>query len=204
MNQLGRSILIKFLTQTVDVHLYQVGLAVKVTIPHMLDDFAAGNQLRSAQQKKLEESEFFGGKGNDLLPACRPAAVTIESQVSVAQLGVATMEAAPNQRSHPRQEFCQDKRLGEIVVSAGIQSLHSLLDQTPSREHHDGSLYPSLAQLAADFDPAKTRQPDVEEDGVVRNICPGPMSLLAGFNHVHGVCALSQGACDEAGHLSFV
>src|SRR5258707_2440748 len=151
MNQLGRSILIKFLTQTVDVHLYQVGLAVKVTIPHMLDDFAAGNQFRSAEQKKLEESEFFAGKGNDLLPACSPAAVTIESEVSIAQLCVAAMEAAPNQRPHPRQEFGQDKRLGEIVVSPGIQSLHSLLDQTPSRYHHTETPYPSLSQLAADF-----------------------------------------------------
>src|ERR1700730_16467823 len=138
MNQLCRSILIKFLAQTVDVHLYQVGLAVKVTIPYMLDDFAAGDQFRSAQQKKLEEGEFFGGKGNDLLPACSPAAVTIEGEVSIAQLCVAAMEAAPNQGPHPREKFCQDKGLGEVVVSAGIQPLHPLLDQTPSREHHHG------------------------------------------------------------------
>jgi hypothetical protein len=114
------------------------------------------------------------------------------------------MKATPNERPYPRQQFGQDKGFGEIVVSPGIQPLYSLLNQTPSREHHDRSLYPSLAQLAAYFDPADPRQPDVEENGVISNICAGFKSLLAGLNHIHCIRVFAQGTCDKAGDLSLV
>src|SRR2546429_5798001 len=34
----------------------------------------------------------------------------------------------------------------------GVQPFHPLFDQASSREHQDRGFYPSLAQLAADFD----------------------------------------------------
>src|ERR1700688_2766072 len=98
MNQLGRSILVKFLAQTVDVYLNQVCLAIKMAIPYMLDDFTARDQCRSAKQEQLQQGEFFGGQGNYLLAAGRAAPVTVQSQICVAESCIAAMEATPNQR----------------------------------------------------------------------------------------------------------
>src|SRR5439155_18801946 len=47
MNQLHRLILLKLLAQTIDVDFHQICLAVEVAIPHMLDNFAACDQLGS-------------------------------------------------------------------------------------------------------------------------------------------------------------
>src|SRR6202521_4152748 len=116
MNQLGRSILVKFLAQTVDVNLNQVGLAIKMAIPHMLDDFTARDQRGSAKQEQFEQCEFFGGEGNYFLAAGGTATVTVQGQVGVAESGVAAMEAPPNQRPHSCQEFRQNKGFGEVVV----------------------------------------------------------------------------------------
>src|SRR5216683_3036453 len=49
---------------TIDVDFHQICLAVEVAIPHMLDNFAACDQLGSAQQEKLEQREFLRGKRN--------------------------------------------------------------------------------------------------------------------------------------------
>jgi hypothetical protein len=68
------------------------------------------------------------------------------------------MEAPPNECPHSRKEFGQNEWFRQVVVGACIQSFDPLLDQASRREHHDRRFYPSLAQLAADFDSAKVGQ----------------------------------------------
>src|SRR3989442_10545764 len=77
MNQLHRLILLKLLAQTIDVDFHQICLAVEVAIPHMLDNFAACDQLGSAQQEKLEQREFLRGKRNYFMATRGASPVTV-------------------------------------------------------------------------------------------------------------------------------
>src|ERR1700674_1830901 len=70
MYQLRRSILVNLLAQAVDVHFNEVGLAIKMAIPNMLDDFTAGNKFGCVKQEEFEERKFFGRQG-DYLKATR-------------------------------------------------------------------------------------------------------------------------------------
>jgi hypothetical protein len=204
VDQLGHSILVNLLTQAVDVHFNQVCLAIKMAIPNVFYYFTAGNKFGSVKQEKLQECEFFDGQGNGLLAPGGASPMTVEDKICIAELGVPAMKTSSNQRPDAREKFCQDKGLGEIVISAGIQAFDPLLDQVSSREHQDRSFYPSLAQLAADLDSAKTGQSDIEEDGVVRDIGTQFERFLTRFGHIHGIRVFPQRTRDEVSHLPFV
>src|ERR1700730_13198286 len=170
MNQFRRSIVVNFLPQTVDVDFNKICFAVEVAIPNVFHDFAACNKIRSADQEELKEREFFGSKGNYFLTACNAALVTIQHEVSVAESCIPAMEAPSNECPHPCEEFRQNEGLREIVVRTGVQPFHSLFDQTASREHQHGRLNPSLAQFAANFHAIDPRQPNVQKNGVVKDL----------------------------------
>jgi hypothetical protein len=80
------------------------------------------------------------------------------------------METPPNECPHTRKEFRQGEGFREVVVGACIQAFDSLLDQTSRREHQDRRFYSSLAELAADFDPAEVGQTNIEKNGVVSDV----------------------------------
>jgi hypothetical protein len=111
--------------------------------------------------------------------------MTVQEKVCIAESCIAAMEAPSHKRPHTRQEFCQDKGLGEIVIRTGVQALHPLLDQASSREHQDRSLYSPLAQLTADLDPTKAGQSDIEKNGIVSDVRAQCESLLTRLGHIH-------------------
>src|ERR1700731_5169160 len=192
------------LTQAVDVHLHEVCLAIKMAIPNVLDDFTARHKFGGVKQEKLQECKFLGRQRDYILATSRPAPMTVQQEVCIAESCVSAMEAPSHKGPHTRQEFCQDKGLGEIVIRTGVQALHPLLDQASSCEHQDRSLYSSLAQLAADLDPAKAGQSDIEKNGIVSDVCAQCEGLLTRFGHIHRIGILTQGTRDEVADLPFV
>ena len=58
--------MIDLLAKAVDVDFNQIRLAVEVTVPHVLDDFAPRHSLRRAEQEELQEGEFLGGQRDRL------------------------------------------------------------------------------------------------------------------------------------------
>src|SRR4029079_13860726 len=78
MNQLGSAADGNLLSQAIDVNLNQIGFAVEVGIPHMLDDFAAGCHIRSARQEKFKQGKLLGGQRNRLLRTRDPAVMAVE------------------------------------------------------------------------------------------------------------------------------
>jgi hypothetical protein len=44
------------------------------------------------------------------------------------QFGIGSVKTTAHQSTHASQQFCQGKRLGQIVICAGIQSGNALLD----------------------------------------------------------------------------
>src|SRR6266446_6197656 len=97
-------------------------------------------------------------------------AVTIEREICIAKPCVAAVKAPAHQCTDPRQEFRQNKRLGEVIVGTRIEPFNALLDQSSRGKHHHGRLNSSLSQLPADFDSAEIGQTHVEKNRVVRNV----------------------------------
>jgi hypothetical protein len=130
--------------------------------------------------------------------------VAVKREVSKRELGVSTVKAAPNKRTHSGEEFRQNEGLGEIVVRSRVQTFHSLLDQSAGGEHQHRSFDAPLAQLAANLKAAEVRQPDIEKDGVVGDIRAELKRLCTRFGHIHGVGIFSQCSRNEACDFPFV
>src|SRR5258708_16654547 len=112
-----------------------------MAIPHMLDDFAAGHQVRSMQQKKFQQSEFLRGKWNGHLPAGSPAAMAVKLQVGIVELGIAAVQAPPDESTHAREEFRKHKWLRKLVVRSGVEPLDTLLHHAARRQHKNTSFH---------------------------------------------------------------
>src|ERR1700682_939049 len=204
MNELRGTIFVNLLAQSIDIDFHQVGFAIEVAVPNVLDDFTARDQFGSMKQEQLEQRKFLGRQW-DYLGAARGApTMTIQREVRTAHLGIAAVKAAAHQRSNSSQEFCQGKRLSEIVIGTGIQSGYPLLDQASRGEHQDRSFYALLAKLTADLEAAHTGQPNVQENSVVGDIRGEVKRLLASLGHVNSVGIFPQGTGDEAGDLPFI
>jgi hypothetical protein len=54
MDELGGPIFVDLLTQSIDIDFDEVGLAIEVAIPNVLDDFTARDQFGSMKQEQFE------------------------------------------------------------------------------------------------------------------------------------------------------
>src|SRR5262245_51814921 len=93
------------LAQPVDVDLDEVGFAVEVCVPHVLDDFTPADHLRSPRKKKLEKGKFLGSQRDGLTGPADAAMMAVQFNVGVTQNGLAFSDATPDKRTHSGQQF---------------------------------------------------------------------------------------------------
>jgi hypothetical protein len=94
--------MVDLVAEPTDVDLHQVWVGLKSSVPHMLHDLAARDDIRGAQEKKFEQAEFrWGERDPDAVPL-NPAPVRIELEVGAAQQGLALPIAPADQRAHAR------------------------------------------------------------------------------------------------------
>jgi hypothetical protein len=77
--------------------------------------------------------------------------------------GLALGHPAPQYALHPRQQFARLERLGDVIVSAGLEPDHAV-HRVGGRGHHDDADAAALlAQPARQGEPVLARQVDVEQ-----------------------------------------
>jgi len=139
------------------------------------------------EQKKFQQGEFLGGKWNGHLPAGSPAAMAVKLQVGIVELGIAAVQAPPDESTHAREEFRKHKRLRKVVVRSGVEPLDTLLDQAAGRQHKNGSFHSLLAQFPADLNAAESRQAHIQENGVVSYVGGKLQRLLAALGNINRI-----------------
>ena len=86
---------------------------------------------------------------------------------------------AAGERAQARGDLLVRERLHDVVVGAGVQPEHPVVDRVARGEHQDADVDAVLAQAAGDVEAGHVRQADVEDDGVEaverrRELDPGP------------------------------
>ena len=114
MNELGGAVLVNLLAQAVDVNLHQIGLRIKMAIPDVLHDFAAGHRLRRAQQEKFEQREFLGGQA-DVPPA---AAHGVRREI---HLQVGRAEERRREGRLPRNAAASADAVDALLAERGVR-----------------------------------------------------------------------------------
>src|SRR5262249_35372529 len=156
------------LAQPVDVDLHEVCFRIEVRVPDVLDDFAAGNDIGRAAQKKFQQVEFFRCQRDSAAPKRHSPTVAVEFQVGMPE-HASGAGAAANERANAGEQFGYGKRFRQIVVRSGVQPLDSLLDQTARGEHQDWGIDSGVSQFTANMETAQTGQTNVEQNTVVSN-----------------------------------
>ena len=73
---------------------------------------------------------------------------------------------APESSPHPGQQLLNRKRLGEVVVGAGIEGLDPFFHIIMGRQHQHRRVVFRLPQPAADLHTAEVRQAPVEHQQI--------------------------------------
>ena len=75
--------------------------------------------------------------------------------------------AAPQQRLEPRQQLGEGEGLDQIIVAAGAQAFHAVVDRAERAEDQDGDADLGGAQRGDDGEPVHARQHAVDDQRVV-------------------------------------
>ncbi len=111
---------------------------------------------------------------------------------------------AAGERAQAGQQLPEIERLGQVVVGAGVESLHARLDGVSRRQHENRHVGPGGANLAADRQAVAQRQHHVQHDGVVVVLKTLLRRRDAVARDVHRVGRLAQPLRDEAGSVRLV
>src|SRR6201986_1882192 len=114
-------------TQSAHVRLDDVGLRIKMKLPHTLQKHCSCYHSLRMSHEELQKTEFAGLQ-LDLLSAARSGAFEkIELQIVDPKRGRQRGEGGTaTQRLEPRQQLSKSEWLDEIVVAISLQTLNAI------------------------------------------------------------------------------
>ena len=101
-------------------------------------------------------------------------------------------------------ELVELKRLGEIIIGAGVQSADYVFGRVTRREHQDWSGPPLPPELSGNLEAVLLREHDVEQDGIVVVDVRHRRRLIPVTSNVHDISFLAQPLFDESGDFPVV
>ena len=121
---------IDLLAQPAHQHVDDVGLRVEVVFPDVRQDHRLRDDLAGVAHQVLEQRELARPQIDRLAAARHAARQQVEHQIVDRQrrrLGRA--RGAAHQRLHAGQQLGERERLGQVVVAAGLQAAHAIVDR---------------------------------------------------------------------------
>ena len=108
--------------------------------------------------------------------------------------------AATGQRPHARFQFRQGEGLGQVVVGAGIEAAHAILDAVlrGQDQHRHGAL--ARAQAAQHVDTGELGQAEIENQQIVHLRQQRRVGILAIVDMIDRIAGLAQGADQAIGN----
>ena len=112
--------------------------------------------------------------------------------------------AAPLERTDAGEQLVELERLREVVVRAGVEAAHHVLDGVARREHEDRRIPTFPPELGRDLEAVLLGKDDVEQDDVVLVHVGQHGAFVPVGGDVHHVPLFLQPLLDESGDLPVV
>src|ERR1700675_1417822 len=165
-----------------DIDVNDVGRGIEMKVPDMLQQHRPGYDAAFVAHQILQQLEFAGKKRNVLgAPAGGPRH-EVTREIADAQDGLLDDGvAAPAQRLDARQQLDEGEGLDHIVVAAGAQAPHPVVDLPERADDQDGRGDAASAQLTHDRDAVDARKHAVDHDhGIVAGDTTAQSVVAAG------------------------
>ena len=109
-------------------HVHDVGLRIKAEIENVLQNHGLGHDAVGMAHEIFQQRKFARLQFNLLAAAPHFAREQIQRQVADGQARrLGGLRGPPDERLHARQQFGKGKRLGQIIIAAGLQALHAVV-----------------------------------------------------------------------------
>ena len=116
----------------------------------------------------------------------------VEPHRPAVELALGVAGRASQQRPDPRQHLLEMKRLGDIVVGAGIEALHLVAPAVTGREHQYRHGPPGPPPGFEHGDPVHLGQADIQDDSVVGLTLTEKVPLFTIIGAIHDVAGIGQ------------
>src|SRR3989475_2933839 len=166
-DQLGLEAVVDLAAQSRHEHLQHVDERIVVVVPHVRRDRGAVEQASLVQHEQLEQGELLRGEGDRPAAAAYLAGGDVHLEVRHAIERRRERGAAARQRLEPRQELAEGEGLRQVVVGAGLEPAHPVVQGIERRQHQDRRGGAAAAQLAAQVEAGAAGEADVQDDDVV-------------------------------------
>src|SRR6202035_392425 len=112
-----------------DLDVDDIGRGIEMQIPDVLQQHRPGYDAALVANQIFEKLEFPGEQQDVPAAPARGPRHQVDREIADAQDGfLDNGVAAPAQRLDARQQFHEGKRLDQIVVTAGAQATHPIVD----------------------------------------------------------------------------
>src|ERR1700737_4287745 len=161
MNQRIGLLAVDFAAHAPDIDVDDIRRRIEMKIPDVLQQHGPGYDAALVAHQILQKLEFPGQQENVLAAPAGGARHQVDREVADAQDGLFGDDVAtPAKRLDARQQFDERKRLDQIVVAAGPQAAHLVVDFSKRTDDQDGCGDAVVAQLTHDRDAIDVRKQD--------------------------------------------
>ncbi|MNH04589.1 hypothetical protein D3C79_638890 [compost metagenome] len=172
------------------MHVDQVGARVEVIAPDLLENHHPRDHLAAVAHQVLQQLVLGGQQVEGVVTAARFVADQVQLQIGNLQAGLGRGYAVTTQQYlDSRGHFVGGERLGQVVVSAGTQAAHPLIDVGEGADHQDRRSDLEVAQGGDDGQAVDLGQHAVQGDQVVaaRNGFGQAFTAIVGPIHFQAV-----------------
>src|SRR6266700_321405 len=205
MNQRIGLLAIDLATHAPDIDVDDIRRRIEMKIPDVLQQHGPGYDAAFVAHQILQKLEFPGKKRNILAVAAGGPRHQVDCEIPDTQDGLLDDGvAASSQRLHARQQFDERERLHQIIVAAGTQATHPIVDLSERADDQDGRGDTVVAQLTHDRDAIDVRKHAIDCDHGIVVGDAAAQRLVAGGRQVHMVTAGRERSQQLTGGLRVV
>src|SRR5690242_5346039 len=120
-----------------DQHVYRVADRIEVVIPHVGQDLGAAQHPARVSEQVLDQGVLAGAQLDRCpAPTYLPGGY-LELEIGEAEGCTERTGGPARERAETGQQLLHVERLGQVVVGAGVEARHPIVERVPGGEHDD-------------------------------------------------------------------
>src|SRR5215831_8215612 len=158
-------LIVDLAAQASDIDVDDIGRGIEMQVPDVLQKHRPRDDAARVAHQIFQQLELLRQKLDILAVPARGSRDQVDREIADAQDGfLGDGVAAPAKRLEPREEFDERERLDQIIVTAGAQAAHPVVDLSKRADDQERRGNAVVAQLTHHRDAIDVRKHAVDRD----------------------------------------